>query len=442
MEQVTHAIIVSPDAKTARYLQAAIGRSDTCVSLTTGRGFEKKVRRALDAAEHPVFIIIPGNTIPGEMRILTETCENKAGLTLIWTGASPRRDDTWVMLKLLQNNGAIVCEDLATLALAATIYRQLQVFEHPFSTVSISTVDNAVMRLLESGVSDFRANQNTAASPTLKMNRAAQIVVEHGPNRLELSASPMVISGALRHLTTLCGIRQSHIPDPVLHPDAETIAMIARPPARILSETTSKRLLGAFGLQTPDEMLCDSPSKAVRFARKLNGPATLKLVRPNFQFKTSAGGVIANVSGPSEIQKAYQTLLTLAEEMGGPRALGILVCQQIETESLFWVDAKRHDTLGRIIYFGKRDATQEQPDGVLPLPCSRQQCQNATVAAFPTLPESVVMAFADAVFQFGVMCTTLGNRIGLAQIHPLAVTNRGAMMLDAVVGITDNTSPE
>ncbi len=438
MEQVTHAIIVSPDARTSRYLQAAIGQSDTCVIVTTSRGFEKKVRQSLHRTPHPVLIIVPGDTIPKETQSLCQYCEQQSGLSIIWAQATSRRDETWLMLKLLEMSGATICEDLDTLSMTVNIFRELRIFNQPFSSVAISSPENAVMRHLYQGIAPINASRSDSESPMLKMNRSAQIVLTYSRRTMTLNSSPTSICDALKLLAAHSGVRQAVLPDPDVHPDRDAVAMIARPPARILSETTSKRLLAAFGLQTPEEMLCDSPSKAVRFARNLSGPATLKLVRPNFRFKTAAGGVIQNVQGPSEVQKAYQTLLSLAESLGGPRALGILVSKQVESEHLFWIHARKHNQLGRIIYFGRRDENNEHPDGALSLPCTMQQCRNAIVVAYPWLVRKTVLPFADAIFRFGVMCSTLGNHIGLAQIHPLAITDNGALMIDAVMGITDH----
>ena len=438
MEQVTHAIIVSPDARTSRYLQDTIGQSDTSVVVTTSRGFEKKVRQSLHRTPHPVLIIVPGDTIPEETQSLCQYCEQQSGLSIIWAQATSRRDETWLMLKLLEMSGATICEDLDTLSMTVNIFRELQIFSQPFSRVAISNPENAVMRHLHQGIAPINASGRDSESPMLKMNRSAQIVLAYCRRTMILNSSPTSICNALKLLAAHSGVRKAALPDPDVHPDEDAIAMIARPPARILSETTSKRLLAAFGLQTPEEMLCDSPSKAVRFAKNLAGPATLKLVRPNFRFKTAAGGVIQNVQGPSEVQKAYQTLLSLAESLGGPRALGILVSRQVESEHRFWIHAQKHNQLGRIIYFGRRDETNEHPDGALSIPCTMQQCRNAIVAAYPWLAGKTVLPFADAVFRFGVMCSTLGNHIGLAQIHPLAITDDGALMIDAVMGITDH----
>lgn len=409
--------------------------------VTISKGFEKKVRQALHRIPHPILIIVPGDSIPKEMQSLCQYCEQQSGLSIIWAQATSRRDETWLMLKLLEISGATICEDLDTLSMTANIFRELQLFSQRFSSVAISPPENAVMRHLHQGITPINASGNQSESPMLKMNRSSQIVLAYGRRNMTLASSPTSICNALKLLATHSGVRQAALPDPDMHPDGDTVAMIARPPARILSETTSKRLLAAFGLQTPEEMLCDSPSKAVRFAKNLSGPATLKLVRPNFRFKTAAGGVIQNVQGPSEVQKAYQTLLSLSESLGGPRALGILVSRQVESEHLFWIHAKKHNQLGRIIYFGRRDETNEHPDGALALPCSMQQCRNAIVAAYPGLTQETVLPFADAIFRFGVMCSTLENHIGLAQIHPLAITDDGALMIDAVLGITDY-SPE
>lgn len=391
----------------------------------------------INADEHPVLIIVPFENMPFEVVHLCRTCSEKAGLTLLWARESNQRGDGWLLLKLLQNAGATVCETLDSLALTARLFQVSASQNIRFSSVAQVAVQNAVMAHLSDAITDVTDENANKNAPQIKMNKSAQLVATIGKKSVPVTSSPSVLGDAL---TKLCGHfskQRPKVASPEITYDVDIIEMIARPPARILSETASKRLLGAFGLETPKEMLCDSPSKAVRFAKSLDGPATLKLVRPNFRFKTSLGGVIHDVTGPSEIQKAYQSLLTLSADMGGGRALGILVCEQIETAHQVWLDARRHNALGRIVYFGKRSETTEQPDGVLTLPCSLQNCVDAICRAFPEMPEPASNALANAMFRFGAMCTHLGEQVGLAQIHPLAITPAGALMLDAVVGITD-----
>ncbi|MBN2714297.1 MAG: acetate--CoA ligase family protein [Deltaproteobacteria bacterium] len=430
-------MIVSPDTRTTRYLSQSIGKDTSCEVITTAKGFEKKIAGFIDTSAFPVLIIVPSEKMPFSIISMCGHCNRQHGLTLVWATELSASDDSWLLLKLLENEGAIVCDELDTLALIARIFSETRPTLGPFSTVHLADTKSAVMAHLANALQQHSTSGNSIEVPKIKMNQAAQIIFEFEKQSLVLDASPTVIGRAM--VTLFCHFSK-RVKSPLsldIQPDAEIVQMIARPPARILSETTSKRLLGAFGLKSPNEMLCDSPSKAVRFARELGGPATLKLVRPNFLSRKTAGGVIRDVIGPSDIQKAYQSLMSLSQKMGGPKALGILVSEQIDTDRLYWLDAKKHEHLGRIIYFGKRSQMSEQPDGVITLPCSLEPCYDAVSVAFPTLTAPEIESFAQALCRFGAMCTSLDRHIGVSQIHPLALTDDGALMLDAVVGITD-----
>lgn len=451
MEQLTDVIILAPDQQTARYLTSTIAPSDSNTAIVTHRGWEKRATAALQknptqSAERPILIIVPSDHLGAAPLALAQTCNAQQGLTLVWAQTSSLRDSTWLLLQLLQSEDAVVCESLDVLVQTAHIFHVTR--GASFCSVEHAPVKSALTRHLSVTVAktSFTIDNSetmTAAKPRLpkiKVDKNARIILALGKHTYPMNASPSVVGDALFLLCTHFQQELQPIKNLKIVPEDGVIEMIARPPARILSETTSKRLLSAFGLHPPNEALCDSPSKAVRFSKELHGAATLKLVRPNFRFKSTAGAVIQHVNGPSEIQKAYQSLMTLSDTLGNPKALGILVSEQIVSEQLFWIDAKQNDTFGRIIRFGKQDQVNESPDGALPLPCSLAQCTNALQRTYPALSPTACTYLAEAIYRFSIMINTLSNHVGLAQIHPVAITERGALMLDAVIGITNFVS--
>jgi acyl-CoA synthetase (NDP forming) len=80
-------------------------------------------------------------------------------------------------------------------------------------------------------------------------------------------------------LLFLAARSEDMVDEPDVEPERSDIDLIVRPPARLLSETASKRIVKAFGVDAPREQLCQSPSEAVRFAGTLGTPVTLKLFR-------------------------------------------------------------------------------------------------------------------------------------------------------------------
>ncbi|MBN2343361.1 MAG: acetate--CoA ligase family protein [Deltaproteobacteria bacterium] len=434
MEHLTDTMIVCPDQSTSRYITSAVGQNKTCEVVLSKRDIDKRIEQWIQTVRRPILVLVPAESPSADWIHSTRLVEQCNGITLVWALNAAYRDDRWILLQLLEAEGALICSSLDILAQVAHLFRQT---DGAFTHIQQTTAKSVVMTHIMNSAAPFLTTSARKTIPKVKINKSAHLVVEWKKKEIALQASPSIIGESLIQLCRRARRKQSDSMPPVVTLDTGAIKMVARPPARILSETTSKRLLRAFGLQTPTETLCESPSQAVRCAKLLNGPATLKLVRPNFRFKSMAGAVIQDASGPSEIQKAYQSLMTLSEQLGAPKALGILVSEQIDTPHLFWIEARKHSQFGRIILFGKRDDITEKPDGALLDTCTYQQCQFAVSNTYPDLDTFHASSLAQAIFRFAVMCRELNNHIGLAQIHPLALTETGALMLDAIVGITD-----
>jgi acetyltransferase len=77
----------------------------------------------------------------------------------------------------------------------------------------------------------------------------------------------------------------------------------------VLSEPAAKALLEAYGIPVIDTRFARNPAEASRTAKDFPGRVALKVVSPSLVHKSEAGGVILDLSGPFEVEKAANAML-------------------------------------------------------------------------------------------------------------------------------------
>jgi acetyltransferase len=77
----------------------------------------------------------------------------------------------------------------------------------------------------------------------------------------------------------------------------------------LLSEHEAKRLLEAFGISVPRNILCNSKEAAVAAAREIGFPAVLKIHSRDISHKTDVGGVRLNLQNAEMVASAYEDMM-------------------------------------------------------------------------------------------------------------------------------------
>jgi hypothetical protein len=220
-----------------------------------------------------------------------------------------------------------------------------------------------------------------------------------------------------------------------VEPDTRELARILKPPSRLLSELTSKRLLRCFGLDSASELLCRSPSEASRAAEQLGGDVVLKLVRPELDHKQAKGLVASDAVGPSAIRKVTADLLARGDELGPPASLGVLVCSRVDGGCRLWLQLDRHPRLGRILLGGPGDIPTASPLLALSIPFDAKAAWQALHLApiSGSLAERTAMTRALSALSRAI--ESLGDSISRLEIHPLVARDDlpGALLLDGLV---------
>lgn len=224
-------------------------------------------------------------------------------------------------------------------------------------------------------------------------------------------------------------------PLPPMAPDAAELARILKPPPRLLSEPTSKRLLRCFGLDIPNEILCRSPSEASRAAEQLGGDVVLKLARPELDTKLAQGLVVTDALGPTAVRKATADLLARGDELGPPASLGVLVCQRVAGGTSLWLQLDHHPLLGSVLLGGLGDIPTPAPQLALRLPFDSAAAWRALHLARVPGTIAVLTALTLALARLSSAIESLGSGISRLEIHPLTARDDlpAALVLDALV---------
>ncbi len=231
--------------------------------------------------------------------------------------------------------------------------------------------------------------------------------------------------------------------DPKTDVDKDAVSFIVKPPPRVLSEVTSKRLLAGYGVEPPYEHLCSSQSEAVRIASEMKDAVTLKLVRPEFSSRHHTEAISRDVQGQAAVKREFNRLMLLSEGLGPPKALGVLVAKETTIHAAIRAELKIHAHFGRLLIleqWGERRSPNS--GGVLPIPCSYSDVRVALSRTLGDVDQEIIELLCRDVYRLSICVTDLASRIDRLEVDPLAVVSSEdaqleALALDATVGIAE-----
>jgi ATP-grasp domain len=433
-------VIVAPDRTTAKYLKNVFVKA----SLPPRAIFAKErdwANLAGSAVKTPsTVIIVPSPSLGTGLIDLALTGREAGSVMLGWGSgkcqSAKEIDDQWCLERLLEQHGVSMSSNIEALIEAARIL---------FATsgkipneLPVRGQQNALSARLkttigEIGLQKKRAQKDIATS--LSVTPSGEIKLNVGRTKTAMG-SPSSIAEALSLLVKTIP-NKSSVKEPAPDPSPNEIALIARPPARVLSETTSKRLTVAFGIGTPREHLCRSANEATKFAASLRKPAVCKLVRPALKNKQSMGAVVTDVMGSASVRRAVHRLESIAASLGPPDALGILVSEQVDGGARVWLKMLDHDKFGRLLLVGAGDSPNHSPRAALTCPVSAVAASAALNCLEQVPPTDLRDKLACGIARFSQLVAELGSHIDQAEISPIVATDDedDALALDALISV-------
>ncbi len=222
----------------------------------------------------------------------------------------------------------------------------------------------------------------------------------------------------------------------------ERARALAAPAA--LSETESKQLLAAYGLQLPQEEVVQDPQSAVEAAQQIGFPVVLKAVSADVPHKSDAGLVLLSLGDADAVRKGADLLQQRCRHLHA-RLEGILVAEQVQ-DGVELVLGLHHDPeMGHAVMVGMggvwlelfKDVAFAPPALDLPRACEtiRQTRAHQLLRGYRGSPLRDVDALAQAMVALGDLSFELGDVIEAIDVNPLLVRaqGRGAIALDALV---------
>jgi len=113
------------------------------------------------------------------------------------------------------------------------------------------------------------------------------------------------------------------------------------------------RLLAAYGVRLPREVVAETLEAAEAFRREISGPVALKIASPDIGHRTEIGAVVVNVDSAEALNEAYLAIhRNVAKHSPDARIDGLLVQEMVRGGLEVLVGVKRDPVFGPIVAVG------------------------------------------------------------------------------------------
>lgn len=217
-----------------------------------------------------------------------------------------------------------------------------------------------------------------------------------------------------------------------------------------LSEIEGRQLLAEYGIRGPREMVAGNESEACKIAEKIGYPVVLKILSPDIQHKTEAGGVKVGLKDQTSVANAYRAVMESARRYKPDARLeGVILQEMIPAGSVEVIlGVLRDPEFGPVVVFGSGGILVELvKDSVLRLPpisnLDAFEMIKATrgeklLRGFRGRPAADIPALASALVNLSQLAVDLGDHIQALEINPLLVLpeGQGVCAVDALVELS------
>ncbi len=213
---------------------------------------------------------------------------------------------------------------------------------------------------------------------------------------------------------------------------------------RSLSESSSKRVLAAYGVAVTQEILTADADAAVRAAGEIDYPVALKVDSAQIPHKTEAGVIRLQLNDAAAVGRAYDELIAAAAALpGNPVVNGVLVQQMAGKGVEMMIGARVDPQFGPLVLcgFGGIGVELTGDVAVALAPVDRKQAiamirslkGARMLTGFRNLPPLDVDALAEAVCRVSELVADLQDVIGEIDVNPVIVGVRGGLAVDALI---------
>jgi acetyltransferase len=214
-----------------------------------------------------------------------------------------------------------------------------------------------------------------------------------------------------------------------------------------LDPAESKAVLAAFGIPVLRSVPAHSPSAAVRVARQAGFPVAMKILSPDIPHKTDVGGVRLGLADEASVRSAYTAMLKqVARARPDAKLEGVLI------ESMYgqgegrevMIGVVRDPVFGPAISFGLGGTLVEVVrDRAVALPplntflvqdLIRRTRAGIALQPLRGAPAADEEAVENILLRVSELVCEMPD-IGAIDLNPVIVTERGAVVVDARLGV-------
>jgi acetyltransferase len=213
---------------------------------------------------------------------------------------------------------------------------------------------------------------------------------------------------------------------------------------RALSETESKRVLAAYGIDVPAEALARDPEAAAEAAEKIGFPVVVKIASPDILHKTEVDGIRLSLESREAVRDAAAAVLeSAARHRPDARLDGVSVQQMVFSGVELVVGVKRDSQFGPLVAVGLGGVMVELlGDTVVRLaPVSMTEARMMLAAlkgarllsGYRGSAAVDIESVADLICRVSELADDLRDSISEIDVNPVIVTPLGAVAADALI---------
>lgn len=214
----------------------------------------------------------------------------------------------------------------------------------------------------------------------------------------------------------------------------------------VLSESESKRLLAAWGVESAREVLAASADEAVAAAQRIGFPVAVKVDSPDILHKTEAGAVRLGVADAAGVRAAYAEVLASAgTHAPEARVLGVSVQEMVSDGVEVIIGVSSDPQLGPVLLFGTGGVMVEVYGDVALRRCPITRAEAAAIIGevrgsrlllgFRGRPVADVGALEEMLVRVSWLAVHMEGRLGDLDVNPAMVlpAGRGVRAVDGLV---------
>jgi acetyltransferase len=229
---------------------------------------------------------------------------------------------------------------------------------------------------------------------------------------------------------------------PVNRDRVEHLFQKARAEERDLLLPEAFEVIQAYGIPVADYQVVRGKDDVQKAMEKIGKPVALKVVSPGISHKSDVGGVVLNISGLSEAEKAYEKI----DQLNQGKSFGILVQKMILDGKEVILGAKRDPSFGPVLLFGLGGIYVEilQETSLRIAPINRSEAEEmiselrsaAILKGIRGEPPSDRDSLIENLLRLSQLVTDFPEIEGI-DINPVKVLEKGAVAVDARVLLKD-----